>query len=243
VQRLQAPELGSRFSSFSHPDLIEESLCHLRAGFKSSFLKGEQMAHSGWKVPGIIATGIICFVVGVGLGGLGGASLADALKWQTRKNDDSGSTSNTPGQMAMGQPGRPPGMGMGGMGAMGGMGGMGGRGPNSKNQLATLVTKLDQLTQKPLSVNLTQEQRAKLREQLQGLEKEEALSEDDAKKRLDVILEILKGDRATLEAAGYRWPGAGGGRPPANVSNPFMTEENGKHLKSLQDQVGKVKGA
>jgi hypothetical protein len=102
--------------------------------------------------------------------------------------------------------------------------------------LAALVTKLDQLTAKPLAVNLSDEQKAKLREQLDGLGKEKELSDDEAKKRLTAILEVVKGERATLEAAGYLWPGEQF-RMPANVPNPFTEEANGKHLQALQDRV------
>jgi hypothetical protein len=131
---------------------------------------------------------------------------------------------------------------MGGM--MGGAGG--GRGPSPKTQLAGLVTKLDQLTTKPLEVKLTDDQRAKLRAQLQGLDEKEELSDDEAKKRLDEILKIVEGDKDTLEAAGYRWPGEGGGRgggggggggrqPPP--PNPFKEGDAAKHLKDLENTV------
>jgi hypothetical protein len=116
----------------------------------------------------------------------------------------------------------------------------GGRGPNPKNQLATLVAKLDQLSGKPLSVSLDGEKGKKIREQLAGLEGQNELTDEDAKKRLDAILEIVEGDRETLESAGYRWPGEGGGfRPPMGIPNPFVIEENGKHLKTLQAKLGK----
>lgn len=133
-----------------------------------------------------------------------------------------------------GMPGRgmPPGGGGGGGRGMGG-----GRGPNPKAQLATLVTKLDQLSGKPLHLALTPEQKKKVDEQLQKLDEEKELKEDDAKKRLDTLLTLLKDQRETLEAAGYRWPGAGqggGGRPPADQPNPFTEEANAHHLKSLR---------
>jgi hypothetical protein len=121
-------------------------------------------------------------------------------------------------------------------------GGMGGRGPSARNQLAALVAKLDQLTGKPLAVQLSDEQRAKLREQLEGLDAKDELSDDDAKKRLDAVLDIVKDDRETLEAAGYRWPGQQGGfRPPADTPNPFKEGQNAQHLKSLHEQLAKGK--
>jgi hypothetical protein len=119
-------------------------------------------------------------------------------------------------------------------------------GPSAKNQLANLVVKLDQLTKKPLAVTLDDEQRKKLAKQLDGLDKKEELSDEEAKKRLQAVLEIVKGDKKTLQSAGYRWPGeqgggAGGFRPPQDVPNPFTEEENNEHLKSLQKQLAKPK--
>jgi hypothetical protein len=121
-------------------------------------------------------------------------------------------------------------------------GGPGGFRPQPKSQLARLVAKIDQLTQKPLQLNLTTEQKAKLREQLQGLGDKDELSDEEAKKRLDAILEIVKKDKDTLEAAGYNWPGErGGGRggsgpPPAPN---FKEGPDADHLKSLQNQLAK----
>jgi hypothetical protein len=123
----------------------------------------------------------------------------------------------------------------------GGMRGTGGRGPSPKNQLASLVTKLDQLTGKPLGLNLTDEQRTKIREQIQGLGDAEDLSDEEAQKRLDALLKIVEGDKDTLEAAGYRWPGEqGGGRgagPGDAPKNPFKEGASEKHLKDLQDHL------
>jgi hypothetical protein len=119
------------------------------------------------------------------------------------------------------------------------------RGLSPKMQLALLVNKLDQLTHKPLSVNLNDEQAKKLKEQLQGLHEKDDLTDDDAKTRLDAILVIVEGDKETLEAAGYRWPGERGGGGPGGlgqqgmIPNPFKDEQNGQHLKSLQERVAK----
>jgi hypothetical protein len=129
-------------------------------------------------------------------------------------------------------------------GGGGGRGMGGGRGPNSKAQLAALVTKLDQLSGKPLQLTLSAEQKQKVGEQLQKLDEEKELKDDDAKKRLDTLLTLLTDQRATLEAAGYRWPGAGqggGGRPPAEQPNPFTEEANAHHLKSLRAYLGEKK--
>jgi hypothetical protein len=133
-------------------------------------------------------------------------------------------------------------------GARGGGGG-GGRGaPSPKAQLATLVSKLDVLTEKPLTVNLSAEQQKQVREQLTGLADADELSDDAAKEKLDKLLDVLKDQKDTFEAAGYRWPGAGNaGGPPGGggpgggqqPANPFKGEENSKHLKQLTGRLGK----
>lgn len=111
---------------------------------------------------------------------------------------------------------------------------------NAKSQLDSLVAKLDVLTRKPLS--LTDAQKAKIREQLQGLADAKDLSAADAQKRLDALLEILKNDRATLEAAGFAWPGETKNAPPAGEKpNPFSSDASGEHLKGLLGTVGDEK--
>jgi hypothetical protein len=104
--------------------------------------------------------------------------------------------------------------------------------------LSFLVTKVEALTGKPLALQLSDEQKKKVREQLQGLEGQENLSDEDAKKRLDGLLDVLKDQRATLEAAGYRWPGEGFGQPPSDVPNPFKEEPNANRLKAIRERLG-----
>jgi hypothetical protein len=108
-------------------------------------------------------------------------------------------------------------------------------------QLATLVTKFDELlTAKPPALNLSAEQKAKIGEQLKGLDEAEELKDEDAKKRLDAILEVVKDDKTKLEAAGYHWPGQGGEIPSGEApKNPFKDDATAKHLKSLQGQLTK----
>jgi len=201
------------------------------------------------KVPAIIATGIICLALGVGVGAVGMANIEFLLPKPPTGNNDmaGGPPSTSPDDMrAPGGPRgpfMPPGGGPPGGGFPGGGPPGGGRGPNPKNQLASLVTKLDQLTEKPLAITLTTEQQAKLSEQLKGIDEKSALTDEDAKKCLDAVLEIVQGDRDTLETAGFRWPGEGGGpRPPSNAPNPFTEPDNGKHLKALKERVTKDKG-
>jgi hypothetical protein len=123
-----------------------------------------------------------------------------------------------------------------GMGMMMGMGGMGA--PSPKDQLTALVAKLDQLTNKPLTIHFDDAQNAKVKEQLAGLAEMEELTAEEAKKRLDALLDILKDFRDTLEAAGYRFPGGQGPgrRPPGGQEagpNPFKDGPNAEHLSGL----------
>lgn len=215
-----------------------------------------------WKVPIIIATGIICFGLGA-LAGVGGM-LVIKPDWSMKKQESSpppDSSDMSASGPPMGMMGGAGGGGGGGRGG-GGRGGGGGGGPSPKVQLTTLVNKLEVLSTKPLTIKLNEDQQKKLAEQLQGLDEKEELTDEDAKTRLEAILEIVKDDKATLESAGYRWPGGGGGgpgggrggapgggrggfgggAPPDVPKNPFKdVEENNKHLKSLQEQLSKAK--
>jgi hypothetical protein len=208
------------------------------------------MSLASVKVPAILASSIVSLAVGVALGV--GAMSVYGYRWE--RPPDSPSVSpmaaggGAPGGMAGGGGGRG-GMGggggaPGGMMGMGGMGGGGGRGPNPKIQLVSLVAKLDQLTGKPLAVHFSEDQRKKVAEQLKGLADVDDLKEDDAKQRLDSLLELVKDQRETLEAAGYRWPGGrggfGGGGPGPEAPNPFKEGTNLKHLESLQGHVAKA---
>ncbi len=92
----------------------------------------------------------------------------------------------------------------------GGAGGGAARGPSPKSQLATLVTKLDQLTAKPLAINFTADEKKKVREHLSGLSAKDEISDEDAKKRLDGLLEIIEAAQGNngssrIPLAGRRW--------------------------------------
>ena len=121
-----------------------------------------------------------------------------------------------------------------------GRGGPGAGRQNSKALLASLVDKLDLLTRKPLTIELTPHEKAKLAEQLQGLAEQEKLSDEEAKKKLDNLVALLKDNKDSLQAVGFRWPGESGPalRPPADSPNPFKEEGNNNHLKDLQERLG-----
>jgi hypothetical protein len=129
-----------------------------------------------------------------------------------------------------------------GAGAAKAKGGFGARGPSAKSQLVSLVTKLDVLTKTPLSVSLSNDQKAKVRTQLEGLGEMTELSQAEAKKRLDALQDLVQDQRVTLEAVGYRWPAAPspGGGPPMNPPNPFgfKGSPDAAHLESLLETLG-----
>jgi hypothetical protein len=179
------------------------------------------------KVPATVAASIICFAAGVAVGVVAVVNFGSS--WFASKAE--AASPPAAGEARQGGPprgtGGPPGRGDA----------PANRGPSAKNQLASLVAKLDQLTGKSLTLNLSSEQRTKLREQLDGLEGKDELAEEDAKKRLDAVLDVVKSEKETLEAAGYRWPGERGGQRPSDAPNPFKDEAAAKHLKTLQEQL------
>ena len=188
------------------------------------------MSLSSARVPLAIASGIICLAIGLGAG----AAAMMGFGYKPIGPPTSTSVMGKGSPPAVNTGGPPPGMFAGGKaGAGGGRGGSFGGTPSSKAQLAALVTKLDQLSQKSLTVELTTEQKKKAHEILKGLADAEDLSDDDAKKRLDDLLELLKDKKGTIEAAGFRWPGGPAPARPADAPNPFKEEANAKHLKSL----------
>lgn len=204
----------------------------------------------GLKIPAGIISTVAALVGGIGIGVVGMAYCG----YETKKPEVKNSGGPPPDMAGMmkgpggkgppgGMPaGMPPGMPMPGGGGFGGKGkgGFGGKGPNNKNQLALLVTKLQQLTEKPLSITLTDAQRDVLREQLKELEVKDDLSDGEAKSRLEAILEAFADNKTTLEAAGFRWPGAGPAMQ-SNTPNPFMDDDNHDRLRALQKSLGQKK--
>ncbi|MCI0641603.1 MAG: hypothetical protein L0Y72_25300 [Gemmataceae bacterium] len=150
-----------------------------------------------------------------------------------------GMKGGAPGGMMGGAPG-----GMMGGGKKGGQGQGGPKGPSPKTQLVSFIGKLDVLSVKPLTVQLSDEQKSKILEQIKGLDDEDELTDDEATKRLETLAEVLKNHRETFEVAGVRWPGAqakkdaaaGGKGAPAN---PFKDGDGAKHLQALQSRLEK----
>jgi hypothetical protein len=180
---------------------------------------------------------VLCGIIGFALGGAAGVLGMTAFGYHWSPEKQEGGT--PPG-------GGPPGMG-GGPGGGGRPGGFpGGPGmpnipgfgqPDAKSQLAQLVVALDRLTGQPLTLTLSDAQKAKVLEQVKGLAKEKELSEEDAKKKLGELMTDLQGHAATLKAAGFD-PGQAP-RPPVPVANPFTEEENKKHLEDLEKRLAK----
>ena len=213
----------------------------------------------GLRIPaGVIGT-VAGLVAGIGVGVIGMA----ASGYQFTKGDptdDAGppnAAAGPPGGMPVagkGFPagmagGAPPGGGMAGGppggGMFGGKGGKAGGGKkgfgavSDKAQLALLVAKLDQLTDNSLTLKLTPEQRTMIRDQLKDLPEQDEVSDEEAKKRLDAILDSLKEQRAVLEAAGYRWPGTPFAMTPPTPPNPFKDGPDSAKLNSLQEKLKK----
>jgi hypothetical protein len=199
------------------------------------------------QVPAALGAALAAFAAGVGAGVVLLASFG--YHWERRES------AGREGEAAGPAPGNPMMAQVsvrGGGGAPGGRGGRGRGGPGAapapspKAQLATLVGKLDMLTSKPLAVDLDAAKKKQVLEQLRGLGEKDELKDEEAKAKLDALLKVLDGDRDTLEAVGYRWPGAaapGGGRGRGGAAqappNPFKEGDNGKHLKALQERLEK----
>jgi hypothetical protein len=193
------------------------------------------------KMPVMVVSNLGCLAAGFALGVLTLSLFGYHWDKPVQPGRGAGGALAPPTGMPMG--GGMPMMGGGGPGGPGGPGGGPGgqRGPNAKAQLANLVTKLELLTRAPLKIDLDEEKRGKIREHLNGLLEAAELSTEDAQKRLDGLLLVLKSDHATLEAAGFRIPGAGGGGgpPPSPPPNPFAEGERSQALKNLQERLGK----
>jgi hypothetical protein len=216
------------------------------------------------RIPGIV----LSIVGGVGIGLAAGILLMGLMGYTAKKPEEGGGDNQAAAGGRGGRGGNMPAPGGGGGfgggapggfggGAPGGFGAGGGRGGNTgmnKFQLTALVNKLDQMTEKPLEIKLTDKEKNEIREQLAGLGDLEELSDDAAKEKSEKLHELLKDQKDTMEKAGYRWPGQGGGGPfgggPGGgrrggggqqepPKNPFKEKPNAEHLKELTERLGK----
>src|SRR5262245_44228056 len=113
------------------------------------------------------------------------------------------------------------------------------RDPRPAVQVVTLIAKLDALTAEANKLQLTDEQRTKVRDQLQPLGDPDFLGDAVAKQHMNAILDALKGHRETLEAAGFKWPSEMYDPNVRPGKNPFKEGEPAQHLKSLQERLAK----
>jgi hypothetical protein len=198
------------------------------------------MSVSALKVPAIIASSLICLGIGVGVGAVGAIYLGITdMKAFWRAHE----TPTDEGVIKLEPPKGVKGLGVPKGGFAAGMAMA--KAPSAKVQLNTLVAKLDTLTARPLTVTFSDEQKKKVQEQLHGLATLDELSEDDAKQRLDGLLDVLQDQRESLTAAGYRWPGEQGGGgfggpKEKENANPFKDEANAKRLESLEKRLTKT---
>ena len=194
------------------------------------FLKGKTV-----KVSAFFATTLGCLAVGFGAGIVTLAALG--YNWNVKERPEQPPPAAPPGGMPAGMAPMGGGMGGKGDGANKGGGKKGGGGPSSKIQLVSLVTRLNQLTGPPLKIELNDERKSEVAEQLKDLHSLEELSDDVATQRLNALLDIFKDDRPTLEKAGFSMGGSGLGAL-AKEKNPFNTDAVKDVLKSMQERVG-----
>jgi hypothetical protein len=186
------------------------------------------------KLPAIVMSSLGFLAAGLGLGMLAMAIMGYHYEDMSTQQMNAAEKSKGSGNMANM-------MKMKGGGKMPGGGGRGGP-PSSKTELAAFVGKLDLLTSKPLAIDLADDKKTKVAQVLQGLDKQDTLSEEDAKKKLDALEDQLKDYKDTFLAVGFRWPSeSGSARPPATSPNPFKDEANSRHLKALQERLSKGK--
>ena len=204
---------------------------YLAAGGGAVALLGV-VAHSRGGPRVRVSAAVVSAVGGLGAGLALGVILMGLLGYRTKAPEppEPGSPGDPRTRMAAGGPA--PGMPMPGMGGQ----------ASSKVQLASLVGKIHLLTEKPLALKLSDEQRRKVWEQLAGLDRLEDLGEEDARKRHDALLGALKDDKDTLNAVNYRWSGPsggparpGGGTPPP--PNPFREGAAREQIQSLQKRL------
>ncbi len=106
-----------------------------------------------------------------------------------------------------------------------------------KDLLVSLVNKLDLLTSQTPLVKFTDDQKAKIREKLSGLETKDEIKDEEAEKTLVDLLDIVDAERKSLELVGFQFPGSGGDIPRPASPNPFKYKANADHLKKLQERL------
>jgi hypothetical protein len=104
---------------------------------------------------------------------------------------------------------------------------------SANDLLVSLVAKLDRLSGQPGKLSMNKEERQNVLRQVQDLAELKTLSEDEAKKRLDALLDVLKEHKEILVAADFPWPGS------PRLANPFVEDGNRAHLNALRARLEK----
>ncbi len=146
-------------------------------------------------------------------------------------------------------PGAAKGKGGGGLGGPapkkggGGPGGAGGGGGASPRlQLAAMVNALDTLSETPITIILSDDDRKAIAAHLKGLDGMAEIKDEDAKAKLEAIQVIVLKERKSLEKVGYRWvlDGKTANRTfPKDSPNPFKEGAEAERLKSLLERLSK----
>jgi hypothetical protein len=196
------------------------------------------------KIPGVVVGVIGGLLAGVGVGVLAMAAFGYELNDPREKSMKAEQSSGPPqGGMGGGQKGK------GGKGGpKGGMGGMPPppqgfpfAPPTPDRQLAGVILRLDVLTEKTPAIQLSDEQKEKLAEELKELDSDKAAKLDtkEAKKRLEAIMKVLtKDQKEALQRLGASWPGQTSGAAGKETPPPFSEESNKKALKNLVERLG-----
>lgn len=179
-------------------------------------------------------------VTGVLLGATGLIAAAQLMGYEWHKS--AGARGVQPGSVEpinVGGAGPGPGGPMGGGAGGKGPGGGGGFQPSPTRDLATLVRKLDLLTG-DIAITLTQEQKAKLKPLLAGIQAKEQISDEAAPDMLKELKAVLsEAQQAALEKVGLpRTPGGPrGGGAGSMGGNPFKEGAGADAMKSLVQRL------
>ncbi len=232
-----------------------------------------------FSIPTWLASGLACFLLGVGVSG--GTLYQLGYHWEPQAPviQQMGGSAPSMSGMAGGGGAGGGGMGGGGMGGGGmggggmGGGGMGGGGAGGGNRpavtpaaITSLIRKLD-LLERGVSIQLTAEQAAKFRHELESLEESNEISNETAELKVNALLAILTEEQRSVwdsvdPSRRGGAPGRGGSSStaatlqnlPAEITksavayglsqqrpnpnaNPFKNEENEKLLKSVRDRL------
>ena len=186
------------------------------------------------KVPAIIVCSVLCLAIGAGAGVVGMTFFGYAVEAPPAPEP---AAAKGGGMDKKGAPPTDKGKDKGkGKGKDKGPTKGKGKEPDGRGQLITLVAKLDLLTGKPLQLDLSAEQKSKLREQLSGLTKLDELPDAEARKRTDALVVMLKEHGEVLEAVGLPISPAAK-QEPSTAANPFRQGPPSVHLKAIQERL------